>query len=217
MFPTLLFSNLLPDSIKEYLPVTRRLFEKSITNLGKGILNLKDVLGRQIVQLDAKQDQTLAEISMVQENVECIKNDLVDLNEAMGRCETSLEHSEKLQSYTARGVKLLVKTVATLIPGDHRAVTELSKYTKEGEYLESPKVDRQESVSTPRLSLPKSPSFNPQERTPTMTSDPEKDHPITASFKMDPNSLESISDVKELLSLIRDGHIQPLTAKVTRS
>lgn len=219
-------SNLLPESIKEFLPVTRKVFDKSITNVAKAILNVKEVLGKQIFdlsekqdQLNLKQDQTLSEISVVQENIDHVRNDLDELGDAMSRCETTLEHSERIQSYTARGVKLLVRTVATMIPGDHRAVTELSKYAKEGEYLEIPKGARQQQEQEPAVSRPSSSSSsrsqslslnNPQEKTP-LSSDPEKDHPMI-SAKM--NLMESPA-LKELLSLIHEGQIQPLAPKVS--
>jgi hypothetical protein len=220
-------SNILPESIKEFLPVTRKVFDKSITNVAKAIINVKDVLGKQIFdlsekqdRLNLKQDQTLSEISILQDNMDHVRNDLDELGDAMSRCETTLEHAERLQSYTARGVKLLVKTVATMIPGDHRAVTELSKYSKEGDYLDGGTSSRgdkqqQEQPGTPRPScLPRSQSLNvnPQERTPiSSSSDPEKEHPTISAAKL--NALESPA-LKELLSLIHEGQIQPLTPKV---
>jgi len=233
-------SNLLPESIKELLPVTRKIFDKSITNVAKAIINVREALGKQIMDLSEKQDllnnkqdQTLIEISNVQENMDHVRNDLDELGDAMSRCETSLEHAERLQSYTARGIKLLVKTVATMIPGDHRAVSELSKYTKEGEYLDmnhnkggqqqsqlptlqDPTTQRTSSTSTLSRSNSLSMNNNPQDKAPIPTSfaDPEKEHPMGISTKI--NTSESPA-LKELLSLIHEGQYQVLIPKVGAS
>lgn len=39
----ILGAQLLPESIKELLPVTRQFFERSVTSLGKGIIKVRDV------------------------------------------------------------------------------------------------------------------------------------------------------------------------------
>ena len=37
------FSQLLPESLKELLPVTRQFFDKAVTSLGQGIIRVRDV------------------------------------------------------------------------------------------------------------------------------------------------------------------------------
>ena len=39
----ILFSQLLPESIKELLPVTRQFFDQAVTSLGQGIIRVRDV------------------------------------------------------------------------------------------------------------------------------------------------------------------------------
>ncbi len=38
-----IFSQLLPESLKELLPVTRQFFDQAVTSLGQGIIRVRDV------------------------------------------------------------------------------------------------------------------------------------------------------------------------------
>ena len=43
-----LFSNFLPEQLKEMMPVTRKFFQTAVTSLGNGIIKVRDALSEQI-------------------------------------------------------------------------------------------------------------------------------------------------------------------------
>lgn len=124
--------NYLPDWAKEMLPVTRQVFDKAVRNLGKGIVNCSE----QILALMKKQDATHDELLEA-------RADIGNLQESLDRCEENLENAEITQNKSARGIKLLVKAVATIVPGNHNIADELNQYAQEididpqerGEYI----------------------------------------------------------------------------------
>ena len=131
-------SNLLPDYLNQLLPVTRRVFDRAAQNLAQGIHNVKDVLGQQILklmrqqdELGRKQDETGSDVKDIQENLRDARGDLNDLATSIGRCEVSLEEAQRLQTYTARGVKLLVRSVSAILPTDDRMTKDLQAYARE--------------------------------------------------------------------------------------
>lgn len=128
--------NYLPDWAKEMLPVTRAVFDKAVTNLGKGILCCSE----QIMTLIRKQDETHGELMEARE-------DLHNVQSAVGRCEDALDKADSLNQKSAKGIKLLVRAVATMVPGTLNIADELNLYAKEididpnerGEYLNAQK------------------------------------------------------------------------------
>lgn len=112
--------NYLPDWVKEHLPVTRQVFDKAVQNLGRGIIEVS----QQILSLRKKQDETHDELLEA-------RNDILNIQNAVGRCEDSLETAEGIQNKTQRGIKLLVRAVATMVPGHHNIAEELNKYARE--------------------------------------------------------------------------------------
>ena len=72
----IVFSNLLPEQIKEMLPVTRKFFDTAITSLGKGILQVKDTLSEQILGLRAQQDDLAEQQAATHSEVLTVRNDL---------------------------------------------------------------------------------------------------------------------------------------------
>jgi len=112
--------NYLPDWAKEMLPVTRHVFEKAVGNLGKGIVQISE----KVAALMNKQDLTHAELLEARE-------DIVGLRETLEGMEDTLDDAGEVQGRTARGVKLLVKAVATMVPGHHNVAQDLLKYAKD--------------------------------------------------------------------------------------
>jgi len=151
----------LPDWAKEMLPVTRAVFDKAVTNLGKGIVNCSE----QIMILMGKQEATHSELLEA-------RGDINQLQDSVDRCEDSLETAEATNNKSARGIKLLVRAVATLVPGGLNIAEELNRFaieldidpTERGEYLaqqqknqfgyHSPKSD--ESRGIPRTPMTRS-------------------------------------------------------------
>lgn len=132
---------LLPESLGQFLPVTRTIFDKTTQALGKGILQCKKVLEEKILILTTKSDELAKKQDDTQKTVSHIKSELgearIDLSmlqSSMDRCEESLESSQGMQQYTLRGVRLLVRCVANMIQdssGDTSA--ELERYIQENE------------------------------------------------------------------------------------
>ncbi len=124
----------LPDWAKEMLPVTRQVFDKAVTNLSKGILDLSE----KILTLGRKQDETHGELLEAREDIHNIQS-------AVDRCEDSLENAERVNGRTARGIKLLVRAVATMVPGNLNIAEELNVFAREididpkerGEYIDA--------------------------------------------------------------------------------
>lgn len=123
----------LPESIKEYLPVTRQAFDTATKNLAQGIINVKNILSKQIMhlcdqqeRLEEKQEATHQDVKLTQQDVKSARQDISLLQQVLNRCEGKLEDTQSVQGYTARGVKLLVRCVASIMPGDQ--LEELADY-----------------------------------------------------------------------------------------
>jgi len=199
----------LPEFITQMLPVTRQVFDKAISNLAKGIINVKESLGKQIASLSRKQDELGTKQDETHQDVVDIKDelgqariDLASLNHSVDDCVVSLEYADRLQSYTARGVKLLVRCVATVLPTNDRIVTELAQFTKDGEEFRTNNTRRTVETSVSQTPLPTL-ATNPQERT------PENEHPALIATQP-PNQLDSVDDINEILGLIREGRIHEI-------
>ncbi|KAL3775052.1 hypothetical protein HJC23_000580 [Cyclotella cryptica] len=74
-----LLSQLLPESIKELLPVTRQFFDQAVTSLGQGIIRVRDVLSEQIAVLVLKQDELSAKQDSTHDAVNDLKKDIGDV------------------------------------------------------------------------------------------------------------------------------------------
>mmetsp|Transcript_13177 Transcript_13177/g.18649 ORF Transcript_13177/g.18649 Transcript_13177/m.18649 type:complete len:382 (+) Transcript_13177:376-1521(+) len=138
----LVMSNFLPDSVKEMLPVTRKFFDKAVTSLANGILEVKEQLTDQIntllgkqKELSDKQDATHNEVLNVKDDLGDMRLDLGSMHHTLDRCESSLSEAERKQTYTARGVRLLVKCVGAILPRNADLTTELESFSKLGEEI----------------------------------------------------------------------------------
>ena len=131
--------NYLPDWAKEMLPVTRQVFDKAVQNLGKGILEVSE----QIVNVMRKQDKTHDELLEA-------RNDIMTVQGSVDRCEDALDAADMLLNKSQRGIKLLVRAVAIMVPGSHNIAEELNRYAREievdpderGEYLAIQEINK---------------------------------------------------------------------------
>eukprot|EP00584_Thalassiosira_punctigera_P008737 CAMPEP_0172541894 /NCGR_PEP_ID=MMETSP1067-20121228/12619_1 /TAXON_ID=265564 ORGANISM="Thalassiosira punctigera, Strain Tpunct2005C2" /NCGR_SAMPLE_ID=MMETSP1067 /ASSEMBLY_ACC=CAM_ASM_000444 /LENGTH=443 /DNA_ID=CAMNT_0013328021 /DNA_START=176 /DNA_END=1507 /DNA_ORIENTATION=- len=132
------FSNFLPDNIKEMLPVTRKFFESAVTSLGQGILRVRDALSEQIVKLGIKQDELAAKQDKTHDSVLGLKDDIGDVRlhiddiaVAISRCENSLGDAAGRQTYMSSGVRLLVRCVGDLLrPSNPQVAEELDQFSR---------------------------------------------------------------------------------------
>lgn len=138
----------LPEWAREMLPVTRHVFDKAVTNLGRGIVEVS----QQILTLGRKQDETHGELLEAREDIHRVQS-------ALGRCEDSLENAEKLHGRTARGIRLLVRAVATLVPGNQNIAEELNLFAREihidpkerGDYIDAQKRNVEQQIQQQNL------------------------------------------------------------------
>jgi hypothetical protein len=135
-------STMLPEQLQQVLPVTRRVFEKSSKSLAKTIYNVKEVLGNQINQLLRKQDEledqqkdTHKEVLNVYVSLKDAREEIQTVHRSSHRCEEDLKRSIAMQGYTARGVKLLVTAVSSILAPDNRITQELEDYLRAGELV----------------------------------------------------------------------------------
>ena len=134
----LVFSQFLPDSDKELLPVTRNFFNKAITSLGQGIIRVRDALSEQITalglkqqELAEKQDSTHTQVLGLRDDIGDVRINLDDIAIAISRCENSLADAAGRQTYMSRGVRLLVRCVGDLLrPSNPSVAEELDQFSR---------------------------------------------------------------------------------------
>lgn len=127
----IIFSQFLPEQIKELLPVTRKYFEGAVTSLGQGIIRVRDALGEQIKNLGIKtdllaekQDDTHREVLGLKDDIGDVRLNIDDIAVAISRCESSLDDAAGRQTYMSRGVRLLVQCVGDLLRSSNPAVAD---------------------------------------------------------------------------------------------
>lgn len=132
-------SSLLPDAIQEFMPVTKRLFKETSQTLGKGILQVKEILEEQITQLmgqqevlEKKQDETQQSVKDVQSELGKARLDLMNLQNSLDRCEDGLNNTQDMQGYTLRGIKLLVRCITSFLPDESNFIDDISRYVEDG-------------------------------------------------------------------------------------
>jgi chromosome segregation ATPase len=201
----------MPDAVKEMLPVSRKFFERAVKSLGEGIIHVRESLSEQMGLLDQKQDelgqkqdQTLSEVLTVKDEILDARVDIENVQESLMRCESSLSSSERLQDYTSRGVRLLVRCVATIFPGNERVLEELAQYIREADGVESVEVPSIDAQRNPSLSL------TPEDEHPGLTpiSRPAYRHqsPLDASsVSAHIQTNDKMDEIYSLLGLVRDG------------
>lgn len=131
-------SQLLPEHLKELLPVTRKFFDTAITSLGQGIIRVRDALSAQIAALSRKQDElatkqdsTHASVLGLRGDVGDVRSEIDEISLAIARCETSLIDAAGRQTYVNRGVRLLVQCVGDMVRNvNPQAAEELAHFAR---------------------------------------------------------------------------------------
>jgi len=137
-------TNALPEYVQEFFPVTRKYFAKTSKFLVTSIEQVKNVLEKQINNVMRKQDDLSKKLDGTHDSVKGLhkelgdaRNDLDKLGDSMARQESTLTSSHKTTSYTSKGVTLLVRCVASMLPTNDRTVHDLAEYIKDGEEIKN--------------------------------------------------------------------------------
>jgi hypothetical protein len=147
--------HILPDAVTELLPVTKRLFEKTTQTLGKGILNVKQVLEEKILglskqqdDLSRKQDDTHRTVNGIERELGEARVDLIGLKSSLDRCEGSLDNTQDMQGYTLKGIKLLVRCVTSFMPNDPNYIDDIARFIEEGDLQDFDSAHPKNKMST---------------------------------------------------------------------
>lgn len=164
-------TNALPEYMQEFFPVTRKFFAKTSKFLVSSIEQVKNALEEQIGVVMSKQDDLSKKLDGTHESVEGLhkelgdaRDDLDKLGASMSRQESTLSASHQTMSYTSKGVTLLVRCVASLLPTNDRTVHDLAEYIKDGEEIKmhEEKQERQRRIADSALKTPVSSMMTPQ-------------------------------------------------------
>jgi hypothetical protein len=214
--------HILPDAVTELLPVSKRLFEKTTQTLGRGILNVKQVLEEKILglskqqdDLSRKQDDTHQTVSGIERELGEARVDLIGLKSSLDRCEGSLDNTQDMQGYTLKGIKLLVRCVTSFMPNESNYIDDIARFIEEGDFQDHDKnkpmtmtpgskggrpgysntvtPGRQPSFGSSSKSSSTAPSSMIKNETPSMISVPSDDDDQSA------NTVASFNDIRALL------------------
>jgi hypothetical protein len=198
-----LCTSVLPDYISELMPVTRKVFDQTTKNLATSLFNVKEAMIKQIQfvmskqdELGIKQDDTHRDVKDIQEDMKFVRSDLSGVMDGVDRCEASVEASQRLQAYTARGVKLLVAAVATVLPRDenYQILRELEKYARDGEPFRNliERSQQQHLQPSPTSVPPSLHLLQPPQQPQTNNEPPENEHPRQQQQQQQYSSMYSI-------------------------
>jgi len=193
---------LLPDTVGQFLPVTRSIFDKTSASLGKGILKCKTVLEEKIKEvsgqqeeLGRKQDATNSTVSHIKGELGEARMDLSFLQNSLDRCENSLENSEGMHQFTARGVRLLVRCVANLMPDNQETAHELARFIEEEQQQLALEQERTEATSEG------SGAVSGEKQTPSVTPRQRRAHTTPTIRKPNTATVRSLSSTKKALPM----------------
>jgi len=164
----MVLTNALPEYMQEFLPVTRKFFAKTSKFLVSSIEQVKNALEEQINAVIGKQDELSNKLDDTHASVEGLHKELGDarrdldrLGDSMSRQESTLTASHKTMSYTSKGVTLLVRCVASMLPTNDRTVHDLAEYIKDGEEIKKheEKQEQQRRIQGSALKTPLSSSM----------------------------------------------------------
>lgn len=164
----MVLTNALPEYMQEFLPVTRKFFAKTSKFLVSSIEQVKNALEEQINAVIGKQDELSDKLDGTHASVEGLHKELGDarrdldrLGDSMSRQESTLTASHKTMSYTSKGVTLLVRCVASMLPTNDRTVHDLAEYIKDGEEIKKheEKQEQQRRIQGSALKTPLSSSM----------------------------------------------------------
>ena len=200
--------NMLPDAMTGMMPVSKKRFNQAVASLGKAVLNLKETLMEQVLNLRKKQDElgekqeeTHTEVLNVKDNVTDLKGDLTLIQESLNLCHSTLSESDRRTAYIAHGVSLLTRGVSTFLPEDDELLNELVQFNNAGAEFKNPAKLLQLRQLLRSLQKSKHENSVPQAVLLEATdSDPENEVPTT------PASVErSVAEVRALLDSVRCG------------
>jgi len=203
-------TNALPEYVQEFFPVTRKFFAKTSKFLVTSLEKVKEALEEQIGVVSSKQDDLSKKLDGTHDSVMGLHKELGDartdldrLGDSMARQESTLSSSHKTMSYTSKGVTLLVRCVAAMLPTNDRTIHDLAEYIKDGEEIQKHQEKEQlqkrlagVNVSkTPVSTIAASPALPRHQPLPNL---------VVRESRAD-SDLDSLEDVHSVLG-IRPGH-----------
>ena len=200
-------TNALPEYVQEFFPVTRKFFAKTSKFLVSSIEQVKNVLEEQIGIVSNKQDDLSKKLDGTNESVQGLhrelgdaRHDLDKLGASMARQESTLSSSHKTMSYTSKGVTLLVRCVAAMLPTNDRTVHDLAEYIKDGEEIKKyeEKQEQQRRISGSALKTPVSNMSTPGRLAPQTM--PQPQNLMIRESRAD-SELDSLEDVHSMLGI----------------
>jgi len=201
---------LLPDTLGQFLPVTRTIFDKTSASLGKGILKCKTVLEEKIKalsgqqeELGRKQDATNNTVSHIKGQLGEARLDLSFLQNSLDRCEGSLENTEGMQQFTARGVRLLVRCVANMLPDNQETAHELAQFIEEEQQQLALKEEQQQQ---PTAATEDSGVVSGEQHTPLVTPQQRGAYTTPSMRKPSTAARRTLSSTKKALPM-NDGNL----------
>lgn len=202
-------TNALPDYVQEFFPVTRKFFAKTSKFLVSSIEQVKNILEEQINTVMRKQDDLSDKLDNTHDSVQGLHKELGDarddldrLGASMSRQESTLSSSHKTMSYTSKGVTLLVRCVASMLPTNDRTVHDLAEYIKDGEEIKKyeEREEQQRRIRGSALKTPVSSMMSPPGRIA-----PTPQNLMIRESRAD-SDMDSLEDVHSVLG-IRPGHL----------
>mmetsp|Transcript_55507 Transcript_55507/g.62836 ORF Transcript_55507/g.62836 Transcript_55507/m.62836 type:complete len:341 (+) Transcript_55507:229-1251(+) len=192
----------LPDYVQEFFPVTRKFFAKTSRFLQSSIDKVKEVVEEQMGILSHKQDDLSDKLDDTHDSVRGLQNGLQDtrydineLTHSMERQESTLSASHRTHSYTSRGVTLLVRCVATMLPSNDRTVNDLAEYIKDGEEIQKYEEEKRrlsDSVRKTPISMIGSPD---------PTKKPLPDNNLLIRESRADSDMDSLEDIHSILGI----------------
>lgn len=136
------------------------------------------------------------------------RDDLDKLAASMERQESTLSSSYKTTSYTSKGVTLLVRCVASMLPNNDRTVHDLAEYIKDGEEIKKheEKQEKQRRLQNSFLKAPVSLLSSASFRNgTTVKKEPPKEEQREDNFMIRDScadsDMESLEDVHAVLGI----------------
>jgi len=204
-------TNALPDYIQEFFPVTRKFFAKTSKFLVTSIEQVRNVLEEKIGIVSKKQDDLSRKLDGTHESVKGLhkelgdaRDDLDKLGDSMERQESTLIASHKTTSYTSKGVTLLVRCVASMLPSNDRTVHDLAEYIKDGEEIKKheQKQERQRRINGAVLKTPVSSMMSTPGRLAGLQQTSQKtQHNLMVRESRADSDLDSLEDVHSILGI----------------
>lgn len=153
-------SQLLPDAVSEFMPVTKRLFKSTSEALGASILQVKQVLQDQLDLLLSQQDALQATQDETNRKVDGVKGELGNARQDLGRLQSSMdsvelgmEQSKELQGYTLKGIQLLVRCVTSFLPEESQYIHDISQYIESSQGDQGKVVVKKTTSTTTKPTL----------------------------------------------------------------